>query len=78
VGGGIGFPSAATISCEVNGVACRGDNVKFGWRFSPRNIAQEFDPFIVPAVKAPNTYRIFVLGESAAQGTPDCAYGLPL
>ncbi len=73
--GGYGFPSAATISCEVKGVACRGDNVKFGWRFFPRNIAQEFDPFIFPTVKPPDTCRIFVLGESAAQGTPDCAYG---
>jgi len=72
---GYGFPSAVTIGCEVNGVACRGDNVKFGWRFFPRNIAPEFDPFIFPTVKPPGTYRIFVLGESAAQGTPDCAYG---
>ena len=73
--GGYGFPPAATISCEVNGVACRGDNVKFGWRFFPRNIAPEFDPFVFPTVKPLNTCRIFVLGESAAQGTPDCAYG---
>ncbi len=73
--GGYGFPPAATISCQVNGVACRGDNVKFGWRFFPRNIAPEFDPFVFPTVKPLNTYRIFVLGESAAQGTPDCAYG---
>jgi tetratricopeptide (TPR) repeat protein len=49
--------------------------VKFGWRFFPRNIAQEFDPFVFPTVKPPSAYRIFVLGESAAQGTPDCAYG---
>ncbi|MCL5280110.1 MAG: tetratricopeptide repeat protein [Planctomycetes bacterium] len=72
---GYGFPPAATIPCEVNGIACRGDNVKFSWRFFPRNIAPEFDPFIFPMVKPPNTCRIFVLGESAAQGTPDCAYG---
>jgi tetratricopeptide (TPR) repeat protein len=72
---GYGFPSAATIGCEVNGVACRGDNVQFSWRFFPRNIAPEFDPFSFPTVKSSGTYRIFVLGESAAQGTPDCAYG---
>ena len=73
--GGYGFPPAATIPCEVNGAACRGDNVKFGWRFFPRNIAQECDPFVFPTVKPPAAYRICVLGESAAQGTPDCAYG---
>jgi tetratricopeptide (TPR) repeat protein len=73
--GGYGFSPAATVACEVKGVACRGDNVKFSWRFFPRNIAPEFDPFIFPTVKPPHTYRIFVVGGSAAQGTPDCAYG---
>ncbi len=73
--GGYGFSPAATVGCEVNGAACRGDNVKFSWRFFPRNIAPEFDPFLFSTVKPAATYRIFVLGESAAQGTPDCAYG---
>ena len=31
----------------------------------------------MPAVKAPNTVRIFVLGESAAMGDPDFKFGLP-
>lgn len=72
--GGYGFSATATVACDVEGVSCRGDNVKFGWRFFPRNIAQEFDPFVFPTVKPSNTYRIFVLGASAAQGTPDPAY----
>lgn len=72
--GGYGFPAGATIPCDLDGVACRGDNVKFGRRFFPRNIAQEFDPFIFPAVKPKGVCRIFVLGASAAQGTPDPAY----
>ncbi|MBM4024415.1 MAG: tetratricopeptide repeat protein [Planctomycetes bacterium] len=72
--GGYGFPAAATIPCQVNGVPCRGDNVKFGWRFFPRALAQEFDPFVFAAAKPAHTRRLFVLGESAAQGTPDCAY----
>ena len=45
---GYGFPSAATIKYEVNGRTFYCDNVKFGWRFFPRNIAREFDPFIFP------------------------------
>ncbi len=72
--GGYGFQPSVTVPCTVRGVVCRGDNVKFGWRFFPRNIAQEFDPFIFSAAKPRGTYRIFVLGESAAQGTPDSAY----
>ncbi len=31
--------------------------------------------YAIPAVKAAGTYRIFVLGESAAMGDPDPAYG---
>ncbi|MHC4543484.1 MAG: tetratricopeptide repeat protein, partial [Planctomycetota bacterium] len=71
---GYGFPSTATIKCEVNGRTSYCNNVKFGWRFFPRNIAREFDPFILPADKPDDTYRIFVLGASAAQGVPDGAF----
>jgi len=71
---GYGYPSTATIKCEVNGRASYCDNVKFGWRFFPRNIAREFDPFIFPADKPDDTYRVFVLGASAAQGEPDSAF----
>jgi len=31
-------------------------------------------PFVFPATKSENTYRIFVLGESAVKGEPDSAY----
>ncbi|MBU1260020.1 MAG: tetratricopeptide repeat protein [Planctomycetes bacterium] len=72
---GYGFPTTATIKCEVNGRVSYCDNVKFGWRFFPRNIARSADPFIFPADKPDDTYRIFVLGASAAQGVPDAAFG---
>lgn len=71
---GYGFPSAAIIKCELNGTDAYCDNVKFGWRFFPRNIARESDPFIFPADKPYDTYRIFVLGASAAKGEPDPAF----
>ena len=71
---GYGFPAAATIKCEVNGRASYCDNVKFGWRFFPQNLARKSEPFIFPADKSDDTYRIFVLGASAAQGTPDAAF----
>ncbi len=72
---GYGFPAAATIKCEVNGRVSYCDNGKFGWRFFPRNIARLADPFVFPADKPDDTYRIFVLGASAAQGTPEPAFG---
>ncbi|MHC4112811.1 MAG: hypothetical protein ACYSUY_17190, partial [Planctomycetota bacterium] len=71
---GYGYPSTATIKYEVNGRTSYCDNVKFGWRFFPRNIAREFDPFIIPANKPDDTYRVFVLGASAAKGEPDSAF----
>jgi tetratricopeptide (TPR) repeat protein len=71
---GYGYPSTVTIKCEVNGEASYCDNVKYGWRFFPRNIAREYDPFIMSADKSEETYRVFVLGASAAQGAPDGAF----
>jgi tetratricopeptide (TPR) repeat protein len=71
---GYGYPPAATIKCKVNGTAAYGDNVKFAWRFFPREIARDFEPFILPADKGRETCRIFILGSSAAQGIPDAAF----
>jgi tetratricopeptide (TPR) repeat protein len=72
---GYGFPAAAIVKCKVSGKEAYCDNAKFGWRFFPRNIARSADPFIFPADKPDDTYRIFVLGDSAAQGVPDPAFG---
>jgi len=69
-----GFSPYAIIKCQVNGRNAYCDNVKFGWRFFPQNIARESEPFIFPAEKPDNTYRIFILGASAAQGTPEPAF----
>jgi tetratricopeptide (TPR) repeat protein len=71
---GYGFSPYAIIKCQVNGWDAYCDNVKFGWRFFPQNIAREAEPFIFPAEKPDNTYRIFILGASAAQGTPEPAF----
>lgn len=71
---GYGFPVAAIITCKVGGKDACCDNIKFGWRFFSRNIAREFAPFVFPADKPDNTYRIFVIGSSAAKGDPDSAF----
>ena len=39
-----------------------------------RRFARESEPFIFPADKSDDTYRIFILGASAAQGTPEPAF----
>jgi tetratricopeptide (TPR) repeat protein len=71
---GYGFSPHAIINCQLNDADAYCDNVKFGWRFFYKNIARESEPFIFPAQKPENTYRIFILGASAAQGTPEPAF----
>ncbi len=50
-------------------------NQKFGWQFYAPGKATSPPPILFPKEKAPGTFRIFVLGESAAAGTPDPAFG---
>ncbi len=71
---GYGFPTTATVKYKLNGQDAYCDNVKFTWRFFPPTIGREFDPFISPVKKPEGTYRIFVLGASAAKGTPEPAF----
>ena len=71
---GYGYDPSPIVVREVAGQPTYCDNFKFSWRFFPSRMAREASPFIFPVKKAPNTYRIFVLGGSAAQGTPDGAY----
>ncbi len=73
---GYGYPSHAIIKLEAKGKSYYCDNMGFNWRFFPRNISRGFTPFIFPAAKPDGTHRIFVLGASAARGTPDDAFSL--
>jgi tetratricopeptide (TPR) repeat protein len=72
---GFGYPTSAIIERDIAGQQVCINNLKFGWRFFPKQIAREMYAFVFPAVKSPQTYRIFVLGGSAAMGTPEPAYG---
>jgi tetratricopeptide (TPR) repeat protein len=71
----VGFNTHAFIERKVNGRTLCFNNLKFGWRFFPRNISRDFTGLVFDAKKPPDTYRIFVLGESAALGVPEPAYG---
>lgn len=71
---GYGFPTTTTIKCRVNDKASYRSNSKFAWRFFHPNVARIADPFVFSADKPNDTYRIFVLGASAAQGAPDAAF----
>ena len=71
---GYGCRSSVTVACKVNGVPSRGDNLNFSRRFFPAMLAREFEPFVFPTRKPAGTYRVFVLGSSAAQGVPNHAF----
>jgi len=71
---GYGCRSSVTVACKVNGVPHRGDNLTFSRRFFPAMLAREFEPFVFPTRKPAGTYRVFVLGSSAAQGVPNHAF----
>ena len=71
---GYGFPSDIIIKAKVNDQDYYSSNPKFSWRFFPPKVARTCDPFDFPAEKSENTYRIFIMGASAAAGTPDDAF----
>src|SRR5881628_2901628 len=53
-----------------------GVNEKFLLQFYSGNAAKgKTQPFLIPVEKPSGTVRIFVFGESAAQGTPEPAFG---
>ena len=68
---GFGWPTDFIVRAE------RGDffvpNEKYGKTFY---CPEAPDPFLLPAKKAEGSIRIFLLGESAAMGTPDSAFGV--
>jgi tetratricopeptide (TPR) repeat protein len=51
-------------------------NEKFGWRFFPRRMARTPVPALLAEHKPPGKRRVFVLGESAAMGFPEPAFGV--
>jgi len=69
---GYGYPTAFLVPIEGRGGYTT--NKRFGWRFFPPRLARTPAICEIPAEKPEGTYRIVVLGSSAAMGTPDPAY----
>lgn len=72
---GVGFPTSLTVPCTVQGNAAACYNLFFPAPFFPPGMIKTPQAYAIPAEKARGTFRIFVLGESAAMGDPDPAYG---
>ena len=72
---GYGYPTSFFLRTRINGRTVYIENQKFGLRFFPAALARSPSPVVMEAAKTANSYRIFLLGESAALGDPDPAYG---
>jgi tetratricopeptide (TPR) repeat protein len=60
---------------QSEGGAYYRENRQFGWQFFPHESAIIPNPVRFAAVKPPGVFRIFILGESAAAGSPNQAFG---
>src|ERR1017187_7493728 len=72
---GVGTPTSVLLPCTDRGRPGFCDNQFFTRTFFPPGMARTPRPYFIPADKPRGTYRIFVLGESAAWGDPDPSYG---
>lgn len=68
---GYGYPATFFLGAEIDGRPAYVENRCFGRHFFPKGLARTPEICVFPANKAPGTYRIFILGESAAMGYPD-------
>jgi len=69
---GVGYPTDFFL--RVPDTEVLNTNPRFGWRFFPPALARTPEVCRLPQETAPGSYRIFVLGGSAALGTPDSSF----
>ncbi len=72
---GYGYPSSCFLRKEADGRTFFIENLKFELRFFPPGLLRTPSSYTIPDHKDSNTYRIFVIGSSAAAGYPQPAYG---
>ncbi len=70
----VGHSTALMEPCSIHGRPYSCYNLFFAAPFFPPGMIKTPQFFSIPLDKPKNTYRIFVLGESAAMGDPDFAY----
>jgi tetratricopeptide (TPR) repeat protein len=72
---GYGYQTSAFKRIRIGDKEFLVNNDDFSLRFFPPQAARFLGPIRMAAQKPPATYRIFILGESAAMGDPDPSYG---
>ncbi len=73
---GYGYPTAFFLRERIGGQDYYVPNDRFGFRFFPPAIARTPFALLLPVKKPANSYRVFLFGESAAQGDPDPTFGV--
>lgn len=72
---GYGYPTSFFLKTKINGREFYIPNDRFGYRFFPPTLARTPVPQRMAVEKPANVFRIFLFGESAAQGDPDPSFG---
>jgi tetratricopeptide (TPR) repeat protein len=72
---GYGYPTHFFLVTKIDGQDYYVPNDSFGYRFFPPALARTPALQRMRVKKPANTYRIFLFGESAAQGDPDPSFG---
>ena len=72
---GYGYATGFFQPLQINGENYLVQNEDFGLRFFPKETFRRPEPIRINAGKPPGRIRIFILGESAALGDPEPAYG---
>lgn len=70
-----GYPTSFFRETRIAQQAVYVENDRFGLRFFPRSVLRIPAPTVIPAKKPDQTCRVFILGESAALGDPEPAFG---
>jgi tetratricopeptide (TPR) repeat protein len=72
---GYGYPTSLFEKVRLNDRDYLLNNEKFGLRFFPQELSRWSEPLMIEPVKPAGTCRIFIFGESAAQGDPAPSFG---
>ncbi len=72
---GYGYPTGLFEKVRIEGKDWLLNNEKFSLRFFPPELSRWPSPLMMEPVKPPGTCRVFIFGESAAQGDPEPAFG---
>ena len=72
---GYGYPTDLFLRSRLDNRDTVIENREFARRYFPPGLARSPQPTVISAIKPPDTWRIFVFGESAAMGDPEPAFG---